>query len=58
MPTALNQFWDSLSPLVSLVQLAINGVFSQLGAEVEDRLGQMFNCYKTFTGYAGGTPED
>lgn len=58
VPTALNQFWDSLSPLVSLVQLAINGVFSQLGAEVENRLGQMFNCYKTFTGYAGGTPED
>ncbi len=58
VPTTLNHFWDSLSPLVSLVQLAVNGVFGQLGAGVEDRLGQIFSRYRTFTGYAGSTPED
>lgn len=58
VPTTLNHFWDSLSPLVSLVQLAVNGVFAQLGAGVEERLGQMFNSYRTFTGHAGSAPED
>lgn len=58
VPTTLNHFWDSLSPLVSLVQLAINGVFGQLGAGVEERLGQIFNSYRTFTGYTGSAPED
>lgn len=58
VPTELNHFWDSLGPLVSLVQLAINGVFGQLGAPVEDRLSQIFACYNTFTGYVGTRQED
>jgi len=58
VPTELNHFWDSLGPLVSLVQLAINGVFGQLGASVEDRLSQIFTCYNTFTGYVGTPQED
>jgi DNA-binding MurR/RpiR family transcriptional regulator len=58
VPTELNHFWDSLGPLVSLVQLAINGVFGQLGASVEDRLSQIFACYNTFTGYVGTRQED
>jgi len=58
VPTTLNHFWDSLSPLVSLVQLAVNGVFGQLGAGVEERLVQIFSNYRAFTGYAGSAPED
>ncbi|MDB5554636.1 MAG: RpiR family transcriptional regulator [Rhizobium sp.] len=58
VPTTLNHFWDSLSPLVSLVQLAVNGVFGQLGADVEERLGEIFSNYRTFTGHAGTTLDD
>lgn len=58
VPTELNHFLDSLGPLVSLVQLAINGVFAQLGASVEDRLSQIYACYNRFTGYVGTPQED
>jgi DNA-binding MurR/RpiR family transcriptional regulator len=53
VPTQLGHFWDSLGPLVSLIQLAVNGVFAELGADVEHRLDQMFACYNRFTGYSG-----
>lgn len=57
VPTQLGHFWDSLGPLVSLIQLAVNGVFAELGADVERRLDQMFACYSRFTGYTGATGE-
>jgi DNA-binding MurR/RpiR family transcriptional regulator len=57
VPTQLGHFWDSLGPLVSLIQLAVNGVFAELGADVERRLDQMFACYSRFTGYTGAIGE-
>lgn len=57
VPTQLGHFWDSLGPLVSLIQLAINGVFAELGPDVERRLDQMFACYSRFTGYTAKAGE-
>ncbi|TBW36810.1 MurR/RpiR family transcriptional regulator [Siculibacillus lacustris] len=57
VPTQLGHFWDSLGPLVSLIQLAVNGVFAELGTDVEHRLDRMFACYSRFTGYSGSSKD-
>lgn len=57
VPTVLNHFWDSLGPMVSLVQLTVNAVFSELGAGVEERLNKMAECYKKYTGYSTAIPK-
>jgi hypothetical protein len=35
VPTDLNHFWDTTSAMSSLIGLMVNGVFRELGAEVE-----------------------
>lgn len=57
VPTTLNHFWDSLGPMVSLVQLTVNAVFSELGAGVEERLNRMAQCYSRYTGYSTAIPK-
>jgi DNA-binding MurR/RpiR family transcriptional regulator len=53
VPTALNHFWDATSGFASLVSLMINGVFNQLGAEVEARMAQVSWLYGDFIGHTG-----
>lgn len=51
--TDFNQFWDATSAMVSLVGLIINGVFAELGPEVETRMTRASELYNEFTGHTG-----
>ncbi|MFZ1660516.1 MAG: MurR/RpiR family transcriptional regulator [Paracoccaceae bacterium] len=51
--TDLNQFWDATSPISSFMCLIINGVFKELGPEVEDRMARVSSLYNDFIGHAG-----
>lgn len=51
--TDLNQFWDGTSTISSLVGLIVNGVFKELGPEVETRMVRVSALYNDFTGHAG-----
>jgi DNA-binding MurR/RpiR family transcriptional regulator len=53
VPTALNHFWDATSGFASLVGLMVNGVFNQLGTEVEARMVQVSASYNDFIGQTG-----
>jgi len=53
VPTALNHFWDATSGFASLVSLMVNGVFNQLGAEVEARMVQVSALHHDFIGHTG-----
>ena len=52
--TDLNQFWDATPAMSSLIALMVNGVFSELGPEVEDRMSQVSELYNEFVGHVGG----
>ncbi len=54
VPTDLNLFWDNTAPMASLISLLVNGVFNELGAEVEGRMAQVSARYNEFIGHAGG----
>jgi len=56
VPTDFNHFWDATSAMSSLIGQLVNGVFNQLGAEVEDRMAQVSSLYGTFIGHTGTTP--
>jgi DNA-binding MurR/RpiR family transcriptional regulator len=49
--TDLNHFWDATSPMSSLVGLIVNGVFNELGAEVETRMARVSSLYGHFIGH-------
>lgn len=51
VPTDLNHFWDTTASMSSLIGLIINGVFSELGAEVEDRMARISALYGAFIGH-------
>lgn len=51
--TDFNQFWDTTSAISSLVGLIVNGVFAQLGPEVEERMTRVSALYNDFIGHAG-----
>ncbi|MGB0914110.1 MAG: MurR/RpiR family transcriptional regulator, partial [Phaeobacter italicus] len=53
VPTQFNQFWDSTAQMASLCNLLINGVFMELGSDVEDRLSRIAELYGRFTGHVG-----
>lgn len=53
VPTDLNHFWDTTSAMSSLVGLLVNGVFKELGAEVEERMARISAYYGDFIGHAG-----
>lgn len=51
VPTDLNHFWDTTSAMSSLIGLLVNGVFRELGAEVEDRMARVSALYDDFIGH-------
>lgn len=51
VPTDLNHFWDTTSAMSSLIGLLINGVFRELGAEVEGRMARVSALYDDFIGH-------
>ena len=53
MPTELNLFWDNTAPISSLISLTVNGVFNELGADVEERMAAISAGYNTFVGHLG-----
>ncbi|UWQ52340.1 MurR/RpiR family transcriptional regulator [Leisingera caerulea] len=53
VPTQFNQFWDSTAQMASLSNLLINGVFMELGPQVEGRLNRIADLYGRFTGHVG-----
>ncbi len=53
VPTDLNHFWDATSPMASLIGQILNGVFNELGAEVETRMAKVSSLYSDFIGHTG-----
>ncbi len=53
VPTDLNHFWDATSAMSSLVGLLVNGVFKELGADVEARMAKISSLYGEFIGHTG-----
>lgn len=53
VPTDLNHFWDATSAMSSLIGLLVNGVFKELGAEVEVRMAKISSLYGDFIGHTG-----
>ena len=51
--TDLNHFWDATSAMSSLVSLIINGVFNELGTQVEARMARVSGLYGAFIGHTG-----
>lgn len=51
VPTDLNHFWDTTSAMSSLIGLILNGVFRDLGAEVEARMARVSELYGDFIGH-------
>jgi DNA-binding MurR/RpiR family transcriptional regulator len=55
VPTEFNLFWESTAQMASLSNLLVNGVFVELGPEVEKRMNEVSRLYSRFTGYVGDT---
>lgn len=53
VPTDLNHFWDTTSAMSSLIGLLVNGVFKELGTEVEERMAKISSLYGDFIGHTG-----
>jgi DNA-binding MurR/RpiR family transcriptional regulator len=53
VPTEFNLFWESTAQMASLVNLLVNGVFIEIGPEVENRMNEISRLYSAFTGYVG-----
>lgn len=51
VPTAFNLFWESTAQMASLANLMVNGVFMELGPQVEARMNKVARLYGTFTGH-------
>lgn len=56
VPTEINQFWDATAPIASMISLFINGIFNELGPQVETRMNQVSALYSRFIGYVGDAP--
>ncbi len=53
VPTSFNLFWESTAQMASLANLLVNGVFMELGPEVEHRMNKIAKLYGGFTGHVG-----
>lgn len=53
VPTEFNLFWDSTAQMASLGNLLINGVFIELGPNVEIRMNKIAKLFGRFTGHVG-----
>lgn len=51
--TDLNQFWDVTAPIASLIGLLINGIFNELGPQVEQRMNKVSALHSHFIGHVG-----
>jgi len=51
VPTAMNLFWESTAQMASLANLLVNGVFLELGPQVEARMKKVARLYGRFTGH-------
>ena len=51
--TELNHFWDTTSAFSTMIGLLTNGVFKELGAEVEVRMFEVSELYNAFVGHVG-----
>ncbi|RVT81732.1 MurR/RpiR family transcriptional regulator [Rhodobacteraceae bacterium CCMM004] len=56
VPTAVNLFWESTAQMASLANLLVNGVFLELGPDVEDRMNAVARLYGRYTGHVGDAP--
>ncbi|MET2828338.1 MurR/RpiR family transcriptional regulator [Mesorhizobium shangrilense] len=56
VPSQINLFWDTNTPMLSLVHLMLNGIIGELGPGVEARLGRLSQLYSDFVGHAGRHP--
>lgn len=56
VPTQFNLFWESTAQMASLANLLVNGVFMELGPEVEERMNRIAALYGQFTGHVGNAP--
>lgn len=55
VPTEFNLFWESTAQMASLANLLVNGVFIELGPQVEERMNKIAQLYGRFTGHVGDT---
>ena len=55
VPTAVNLFWESTGQMASLANLLVNGVFLELGPEVETRMNRIAELHGRFIGHVGHT---
>lgn len=55
VPTSFNLFWESTAQMASLANLLVNGVFMELGPEVEQRMNRVARLYGKFTGHVEGS---
>ena len=53
VPTQFNLFWESTAQMASLANLLVNGVFMELGPQVEERMNRIAALYGQFTGHVG-----
>lgn len=53
VPTSFNLFWESTAQMASLANLLVNGVFIELGPQVEARMNKIAKLYGRFTGHVG-----
>ena len=51
VPTSFNLFWESTAQMASLANLLVNGVFLELGPQVEARMNKIARLYGKFTGH-------
>lgn len=51
VPTSFNLFWESTAQMASLANLLVNGVFLELGPQVEARMNKIAALYGKFTGH-------
>lgn len=58
VPTEFNLFWESNAQMASLANLLVNGVFIEMGADVEERMNRIAALYGRFTGHVGGSLSD
>jgi DNA-binding MurR/RpiR family transcriptional regulator len=56
VPTQFNLFWESTAQMASLANLLVNGVFMELGPQVEERMNRIAALYGQFTGHVGNAP--
>jgi DNA-binding MurR/RpiR family transcriptional regulator len=58
VPTSFNLFWNSTAQMASLANLLVNGVFMELGPEVEARMNKIARLYGKFTGHVDGATQN